>query len=391
MHRPGGTAFAKRVRPQHSTVLEASLDDSTLAALLDVLQRSEHDGPPTDDAPAPAPSAPPGVPHDFAAATAALECACTAALSRIGDGRADVALLADLTQVERAVREAETRYRDQALRAAREALARLQEITSVGRLLDAGTEAVCSLGFDRAIISRIEEDTWVPEALHVDSDSVWALEILAAGQRHPQRLSQGLPEYEIVRRRRPILVEAVQERTDVHAAIAESSGSRSYVAAPLMPSGKVIGFVHGDRYFHRDEVTEFDRDLLHLFAEGFGYALERAILLERLGSVRQSLLHPVESPGVAAHLAHHAGSPSPAPSTAPLRAEPQDDARLTQREMEVLRLLAGGDTNARIARRLVVAESTVKTHVKSILRKLDASNRAEAVARWHASDQLRRA
>lgn len=54
--------------------------------------------------------------------------------------------------------------------------------------------------------------------------------------------------------------------------------------------------------------------------------------------------------------------------------------------MDVLRLLASGSTNTRIAHRLVISESTVKSHVKSILRKLGASNRAEAVARWHKTD-----
>jgi hypothetical protein len=41
-----------------------------------------------------------------------------------------------------------------------------------------------------------------------------------------------------------------------------------------------------------------------------------------------------------------------------------------------------GYTNAQIARRLVISEGTVKSHVKHILRKLDAANRAEAVAIW---------
>jgi DNA-binding NarL/FixJ family response regulator len=55
---------------------------------------------------------------------------------------------------------------------------------------------------------------------------------------------------------------------------------------------------------------------------------------------------------------------------------------LTRRELDVLRLMSGGRTNAQIARRLVIAEGTVKSHVKHILRKLDAANRAEAVSRW---------
>jgi DNA-binding NarL/FixJ family response regulator len=47
--------------------------------------------------------------------------------------------------------------------------------------------------------------------------------------------------------------------------------------------------------------------------------------------------------------------------------------------------MANGDTNQRIGRRLTISEGTVKSHVKHILRKLSASNRAEAVARWHQS------
>lgn len=53
---------------------------------------------------------------------------------------------------------------------------------------------------------------------------------------------------------------------------------------------------------------------------------------------------------------------------------------LTPREAEVLRLLAQGMPNKEIADRLVVSERTAKFHVSSILTKLGASNRTEAVA-----------
>ena len=55
---------------------------------------------------------------------------------------------------------------------------------------------------------------------------------------------------------------------------------------------------------------------------------------------------------------------------------------LTPRELEVLRLLARGLTNLAIANALVVREGTVKYHVKNILRKLGATSRADAVARF---------
>ncbi len=53
---------------------------------------------------------------------------------------------------------------------------------------------------------------------------------------------------------------------------------------------------------------------------------------------------------------------------------------MTPREHEVLELVAEGATNAEIAARLTISENTVKFHMKNILQKLHASNRAEVVA-----------
>ena len=55
--------------------------------------------------------------------------------------------------------------------------------------------------------------------------------------------------------------------------------------------------------------------------------------------------------------------------------------RLTQREQEVLDLIARGATNREIAATLFLSPHTVKEHSSSLYRKLDARNRAEAVVR----------
>ena len=65
------------------------------------------------------------------------------------------------------------------------------------------------------------------------------------------------------------------------------------------------------------------------------------------------------------------------------------DAPLSERELEVLILLASGKTNAEISRDLFVAVGTVKSHVNNIYRKLDAANRAEAFTRARELNLLR--
>ena len=90
-------------------------------------------------------------------------------------------------------------------------------------------------------------------------------------------------------------------------------------------------------------------------------------------------------------LLNHASTVSGLGSDAPLASEQSaPDPRVTKlspRETVILQSLMGGDANKVIARRLDITESTIKVHVKSILRKIGAANRTQA-AMW-ANENLR--
>jgi DNA-binding NarL/FixJ family response regulator len=63
-------------------------------------------------------------------------------------------------------------------------------------------------------------------------------------------------------------------------------------------------------------------------------------------------------------------------------------ATLSDREQEVLRLLGTGESNADLARRLIVSEATVKTYVSRLLTKLDLTNRTQAAILAHEAGLL---
>jgi DNA-binding NarL/FixJ family response regulator len=67
------------------------------------------------------------------------------------------------------------------------------------------------------------------------------------------------------------------------------------------------------------------------------------------------------------------------PATHPRLGRPAGDEALSPRETEVLQLVADGLPNREIARRLLLSEETVKSHMKHLLGKLQASSRAHAV------------
>ena len=76
----------------------------------------------------------------------------------------------------------------------------------------------------------------------------------------------------------------------------------------------------------------------------------------------------------------HAGKKRIPPQLAAQLAEHMSDEALTEREVQVLGQIAGGNRNRDIAEQLFITEETVKVHIKHIMEKLGASDRTQAVA-----------
>lgn len=126
-------------------------------------------------------------------------------------------------------------------------------------------------------------------------------------------------------------------------------------------------------------LTTFDLDeyvLAAIKAGASGFLLKDAPPEEMLNAIRtvhggEAVIAPSSTQRLITHLAHLLPDEQ--------RAHPEILNTLTEREREVLVLMARGLTNTEIARELYVAEATVKTHVGRVLAKLNARDRVQAV------------
>lgn len=279
-------------------------------------------------------------------------------------------------------------------------LGRLRDVGSVEAMIARAPAAVReACDFDRIVVFQVDDDMMmVAEAFHIEGNPQRAAELLAFSREHPVPLREQIFESEMIRRRKPMVVRDAMHHKSAYKPLVEVYGTYSYVAAPIMPEGRVIGFLHADHGLKRPRdpagVDELDRDALWAFAEGFGFLVERVRLLERLraqGEEVRRLISRTETVltdylDAEVRLADgdHATTGTSRTAAALFAGAEADGpvGGLTPREREVLKLLADGATNAQIAAHLVITEGTAKSHVKRILRKLGAGNRVEAASMY---------
>ena len=274
------------------------------------------------------------------------------------------------------------------------ALAHLRAVGSTEQMLAKAPEAVCTYcGFKAAILWRVEEGVVTPVSAYSLQDPHFHAKVQRfCGKLAPLHLDAMVLENDMLRRRGPVIVHDALNDPRVIQELTRASNIRSYVAAPVMPEGRVIAFLHASTLAVDDIL---DRDVLWAFAEGYGYALERTILLRRLHDQGERIRELVVSTESALAEIREAGLQISTASAGLEAAESEPvrsaifsapDSRvhqlLTRRELEIMELLAHGETNRQIADRIVVSEGTVKSHVSQILRKMHAANRAEAVSKF---------
>lgn len=283
----------------------------------------------------------------------------------------------------------ETAMRGQRLAGCAAGLSRLRGMPTSAALLESACEELVSrCGFHRAVLSKVESRGWKPLVL-IDRSDAETRSWFSDWFNRVVPLVDVTPEAEALSRRRPSLIQDTSNAPVYRPLIVQAGQSRSYVVAPLVHGDEVIGFLHTDHHPEARRVDTADRDVLWAFADGFSHIYERTVLLERLreqrDSVRDLFFEAVDriddlcesAAGPAASLDETGDGGA---GTGPGAVD------LTEREAEVFALMVTGASNQEIADRLVITEGTVKSHVKHILRKYGAVNRAQAIA-WALTDR----
>jgi DNA-binding NarL/FixJ family response regulator len=153
------------------------------------------------------------------------------------------------------------------------------------------------------------------------------------------------------------------------------TATREILALPEPPQVAVLTTFHVDEYVYAA-----------LAAGAAGFLLKDTPPREIAAAVRAVADGTATlSPAVTATLIDSYVDRKAAPRRA---AALQRVATLSDRERDVLRLLGTGESNAELARRLIVSEATVKTYVSRLLTKLDLSNRTQAAILAHEAGLL---
>jgi DNA-binding CsgD family transcriptional regulator len=253
-------------------------------------------------------------------------------------------------------------------------LERLRACDSVAALVSAAAPAALACAdVDRVFLSRVRGASY--EVLVIAPEP-------PGGVEKPRELALGRAEREALRRRRAVLVTGLE--ASGHPLLV---GASAYVAVAVASAERPAELlVHADRTAARPRLGDGERQTLEAFADGLGLHLDGIRLHDAVGAetdrVQASLAAAARGCQELAGAQISLDAPLGNGEGVPSRRRPSASLLFSAREVEVIELMARGHRNAEIAEQLVLSETTVKGHVTAIMRKLHASSRAEAVARY---------
>ena len=232
------------------------------------------------------------------------------------------------------------------------------------------TELCDALGFDRALLSFVADDGFVVEQ---SGQGVGGPTVIARPDCRAERDCMRLRE--TIRTNQSDMPPAPGYRRLL--------GSGQYLVAPVIAESRVVALLHVSR--GSQGVSVRDIEVLDTFASVYSLLQERMLNTERVQQQRTSIARAAA--GLTEEVDRLAAAAIGLDVEHDYPVEPpriaQDSvlaATLSDRERQIFERLVLGDSNAEIADELVMTVETVKTHVKRILRKTGAINRAEAIA-----------
>ncbi len=248
----------------------------------------------------------------------------------------------------------------------------LDDAASSAELMRRACERVAELCCaDKVVLSRLDGDRIVPvTSFSADPDTALALPSEFA-------VVEGSPEA------RALETNTVTVDSHVPAELREALGANGFTIVPVVVAGTAAALVHVGASLDGSR-----RHALGAFAAVLGGCFERVGLESRRD--RQDVLLRESAQRWSSDTAFDAVTARGSADLTPAGAEHDDAERrlldpLTEREADVVRLILTGASNSTIAAELVITVDTVKSHVKRILRKLGATNRAELIAKYQSS------
>jgi DNA-binding NarL/FixJ family response regulator len=271
--------------------------------------------------------------------------------------------------------------------------AQLHRCSRVDELLAlAAGRAVSDCRFSRGVILTVGDGRLTAGetgVLGVDASDQLRRAVLA----RPVPIVPGSPEANVIDR---AAHGGRRARSATTSSLADALGLRRYALAPIRPDRTAVALLVLDR--SDPPVDELDRALVRAVASTIAGALTNVVLRLRIAELSQELRHVTVS--VPALMIEAVAAPVVLPSywgrdvvfpevrgfqdvrSSEPGSASDAEGPLNRRELEVMALLIEGRSNRDIAKELVVSPDAVKSRLASIMRKLGASNRVDAVSRY---------